>query len=86
MSHFNLSEIFGQYVGQEVEMTVGIPEQTDPVLISMKQTADENGLGFRIWWPGVVGGTTDMQPDRANIYLERQNDGKFTVSNRFEIG
>lgn len=57
----------------------------DQVLEDMKQTASQNSLYLRVWWPGIMG-TMDYRTNRVNAHIEKSADGKWRVANRFELG
>ena len=41
--------------------------------------------GLRVWWDGIMG-TMDFRTNRVNAHIEKEADGKYRVSNRFNIG
>lgn len=57
----------------------------DPVLEDMHNQARKHGLTLRVWWKGVAG-TMDYRTDRVNAHIEKSPDGKWRVSNRFNLG
>jgi len=61
-----------------------LANEKDPVVEALNETAKENGLILRIWWPGVMG-TMEMRGDRVNVWLEQGADKKWRVSDSFEL-
>ncbi len=57
----------------------------DPVFEEMRTEAQKHGLTLRLWWEGVVG-TMDYRTNRVNATIEKNGDGKWRVSSRFNIG
>lgn len=57
----------------------------EPLVQEMEKTASDNGLTLRVWLPGIVG-TMDYRTDRVNAHIEKETDGKYRVSSRFNIG
>lgn len=101
MEDKRLKGIFAKFAGQEVpllekpyKIEIGqktyegtdyqLPEN-NPVIEDIEKTAAANGLTPRIWTPGVFG-TTDWNPRRVNIYIERADDGKWRIKNDFIPG
>jgi len=92
-----LKQAFNKFVGKEVPVkktlkTIGgrgheayEMDQKHPVLEDMRQVAADMGLKMRIWGPDMVG-TMDYREDRVNAYVTKDTQGKWKVSNRFEIG
>lgn len=98
----NLKDIFGKFAGREIPLVekpyevkltnrtikgtqLELADENHPTLAEMNDTAAMNGLTLRLWWPGVMG-TMDMRDDRVNAHLEKSNDGKWRVANKFNIG
>lgn len=97
----DVSKIFNKFAGREIEMVettkrygsrirgiykeLSLKDPCDPTLTEMAKVAKENGLTLRILWPGLAG-TMEMRPDRVTTYIEKQLDGKYRISNRFDIG
>lgn len=94
----DVSDIFNKFAGREVPMnsrTVKVAGYTlheiqpalnpDPVLTEMKDEAKKHGLTLRVWWDGIMG-TMDYRTNRVNAHIEKEADGKYRVSNRFDIG
>ncbi|TAL32769.1 MAG: hypothetical protein EPN97_09750 [Alphaproteobacteria bacterium] len=91
----DISHIFGRFAGREVPLTetktrmkvAGKPYElkeysaapNDPVLQELRQEADRFGLSLRIWWPGMVA-TMELNPDRLNVHIRKDNDGKWRIS------
>ena len=96
----DISLIFGQFAGREIPVkeetrtkdlidppyTVArFATPDDAVLQEMEKTAVDNGLELRFLLPGMQG-IQDERTDRVCAYVEKAPDGKWRVSNRFEIG
>ena len=96
----DISLIFGQFAGREVPVkeetrtknlidppyTVArFSNPDDAVLREMEKAAADNGLEVRFLLPGMQG-IQDARPDRVSAHVEKAPDGKWRVSNRFEIG
>jgi hypothetical protein len=94
----DVSDIFNKFAGREVEMEARVVKvagytftewepknNPDPIISEMEKTADLNGLSLRVWWPGI-GGTCDYRTDRVNAHIEREDDGKWRVQPRFDLG
>lgn len=96
-----LTKLFNKFVGKEVPMIekkvpanigcrivettqVSPADPKDPVLEEMKKTAEENGLKLRVWWPGVSG-TKDLRNNRVNAHIAKASDGKYRVTDDFQI-
>lgn len=101
-SRDDISRIFNKFAGQEIAVTetsrtitIGGKSQTrtgarlaDPensVIAEIREAAAEAGLRVRLWLPGSVG-TRDFRPDRVNVHVEKEADGKYRVAGRFNIG
>lgn len=78
-----LLHLFNKFAGREVlhPMAMGI----DPTIQEMQRVAWDNGLVMRVLLPGAVG-TKDVRTNRINVHIEEGADGKYRVSNRFNIG
>src|SRR4051812_40315344 len=102
MQEKSLTDIFNQFAGKEVPMAetsrtlnIGGKDYTfneiapananDPTLEAMKKAANDKGLRLRVWWPGIMG-TMDYDTRRVNAHIEKAQDGKWRVSNRFNLG
>ncbi len=81
----DLKKIFGKFAGKELKDPNRTTRDCDDVLDSMKAAAKKNGLHLRMWFPGTIG-TMELRLDRVNAHVKQGKDGKFRVSNRFEIG
>lgn len=94
----DVSAMFNKFAGREVPMKeepyvydgqtytrVKLADPNDPTLQEMRDAAKANGLKMRVWWPGVAG-TCDFRMDRVNAHIEKEADGKYRVSKRFNIG
>ena len=60
-------------------------DKDDATLAEMKQVAEQNGLILRLWWEGIMG-TMDYRTDRINAHIEKGNDGKWRIADKFDIG
>src|SRR5689334_1446429 len=70
----------------DIEYTqVSLANPKDPTVEEMRDEAKKNGLTLRVWWDGVAG-TMDFRTNRVNAHIEKGADGKYRVSNRFNIG
>jgi hypothetical protein len=97
----DISHIFGRFAGREVPMTetknrvkVGRKSYVltecrptspdDPVLADLQQEADRFGLSLRIWLPGTVA-TMEINPNRLNVYIQKNPDGKWRIGDDISI-
>jgi hypothetical protein len=55
------------------------------ILLEVEKAAADNDLEVRFILPGMKG-IDDERIDRVNAYVEKSTDGKWRISNRFEIG
>lgn len=97
MNNANLTAIFGRFAGKEVEMDnkqwshdgqtydQWVPKKNDPVLAEMHDTARQNNLSLRVWFPGMMG-TMDFRTNRVNARIAQGTDGKWRIGNSFSIG
>lgn len=76
-----IAQLFNKFAGREIPITNDIPS----VIREMEKTARDNGLELRVWYPGSDG-TADYRTDRVNAHIEKGTDGKWRVSNKFDIG
>jgi hypothetical protein len=76
----NLTEIFNRFVGREVSVDkYGSPDvKKDQNLIEMEKVAQDNGVTLRYSFPGAFL-TGDYRPNRVNVYLQRQPNGKLRI-------
>ena len=94
----DVSPIFNKFAGREVPMNTRVVKvagytfneiepalNPDPVLTEMQDEARKHGLSLRVWWDGIAG-TMDYRTNRVNAHIEQEADGKYRVSNRFNIG
>jgi hypothetical protein len=98
----DLSKIFGKFAGREVPMNekqeeyrvgrltrtriIATPAEEKPAVgEEMKAEAEKHGLKFRLLWPGR-GYTDDYVRTRVNAHVEKGKDGKYRISNKFDIG
>jgi hypothetical protein len=94
----DVTHLFNKFAGREVPMKeepftvrgrtytqVKPVNSPDPVIDEMRDEAQKNGLKLRVWWPGVAG-TCDFRMDRVNAHIEQAPDGKWRVSNKFDLG
>jgi hypothetical protein len=94
----DVSHIFNKFAGREVPMKeepfvirgktytqIRLADDKDPTVQEMRDAAKEAGLKLRLWWPGIAG-TMDFRMDRVNAHIEKAPDGKWRVSNRFDLG
>ena len=94
----DVSKIFNKFAGREVPMNSKVVKvagytfneiepalNPDPVITDMENTAKKHGLTLRVWWDGVAG-TMDFRTDRVNAHIEQEANGKYRVSNRFNLG
>ena len=81
----DLKKIFGKFAGKELRDPNRLTTDIDSVLAQMETAAQKNGLKLRVWFPGTIG-TMELRSDRVNAHVDQGADGKFRVSNKFEIG
>lgn len=98
----DLTKVFGKFAGREVAMNeraeeyrvgrltktrihASPAEDNPPVVQEMKAEAEKHGLKFRLLWPGR-GYTDDYVRTRVNAHVEKGKDGKYRISNKFDIG
>ena len=98
----DLTKVFGKFAGREVPMNektedvrvgravkqriVASPvDENPPVVQEMTEEAQKNGLKLRVLWPGR-GYTDDYVRNRVNAHVEKAKDGKYRISNKFDIG
>ncbi|MEZ0260325.1 MAG: hypothetical protein ACAH80_04905 [Alphaproteobacteria bacterium] len=98
----DLTKTFGKFAGREVPMnektedvrigcvikkrTVATPvDENPPVVQEMKDEATKHGLKLRVLWPGR-GWTDDYDRKRVNVHVEKAKDGKYRISNKFDLG
>jgi hypothetical protein len=60
-------------------------DRNDPTVREMEKTASDNGLVLRFIWAGAAH-TDDWRSNRVNAHLAQGGDGRWRVSNKFEIG
>lgn len=97
MQPFDLKKTFAKYAGREVDATETVHQtkwgdftsvhlnQADPVLTSLFQEAAQAGLEVRLWTPGTAG-TCDHVVTRLNVYVEKEPDGKYRITDNFHLG
>jgi hypothetical protein len=73
------------YSGDHEYTQVKLADPNDPTVQEMRDEAKKHGLKLRLWWPGIAG-TMDFRTDRINAHIEKEADGKYRVSKRFNIG
>ncbi len=94
----DVSDLFNKFAGREVPMKeepftirgktytqVRLANDKDPTVEEMRDEAKSHGLSLRVWWPGTAG-TADFRMDRVNAHIEKAADGKWRVTNRFDLG
>jgi hypothetical protein len=94
----DVSDIFNKFAGREVPMKeepfvirgktytqVRLADENDPTVKELHDDAKAKGLSLRLWWPGMAG-TADFRMDRVNAHIEKATDGKWRISNRFDLG
>lgn len=101
-AHDDISRLFNRFAGKEIGMVessrnvrIGGKDQVrtvarladpqNPMIAEMREAAASAGLHLRVWQPGSVG-TRDFRSDRVNARIEKGNDGKYRIANRFDIG
>ncbi|MDE1151443.1 MAG: hypothetical protein PW788_02805 [Micavibrio sp.] len=94
----DVSHIFNKFAGKEVPMKeeefdfkghkytqVKLADENDATVKEMRDAAKDAGLRLRLWLPGTMG-TMDFRMDRVNARIEKEADGKYRVSPRFNLG
>jgi hypothetical protein len=98
----DVSKLFNKFAGREVEMheekkemrigcvikkgfVVSPADEKGGVFHEMTAEAEKNGLKLRALWPGK-GYTPDYDRKRVNAHIEKAKDGKWRISNKFDIG
>lgn len=98
----DITTLFNKFASKEIEMNentqtlkiggkdytfteVRLANAKDPTVTEMKATAAKAGLSLRLWFPGTIG-TMDYRLDRVNAHIEKEADGKYRVSSRFNLG
>lgn len=102
MDNKTLSALFNKFAGREVPLTVtpqsrqiggqtynydiiDLADKNDPTIAEIQKTAEDNGLRLRLWLPGAMG-TMDVQPNRLNVHVDKEADGKYRVQKNFGLG
>ena len=97
MSNPQISDLFNDFAGKEVEMlerkyeyrgknyTEYTIKKGDETITAMQDLAKENDVTLRMWAPGSVG-TMDFRMNRVNGGVEQGTDGKWRVGSSFTIG
>lgn len=78
-----VSRLFNKFAGKEIS-----PPQnraSDPVIKQMERVAKSEGLKLRVKFPGYLY-TQELRTDRINAYAVQGPDGKWRISNTFNIG
>ena len=73
------------YTGDHEYTQIKLADPNDPTVQEMRDEAKKHGLKLRLWWDGIAG-TMDFRTDRVNAHIEKEADGKYRVSKRFNIG
>ena len=98
----HITDVFNQFAGREIPVVesqhtstfagkpytfdeVTLANPNDPTLQEMQKVANDNGLQLRVWLPDSMG-TDDWLPNRVNAHVEKAADGKYRVSNKFDLG
>lgn len=74
------SRTFGGHTLVEAKIKKG-----DVVTGEIEQAAKQHALQLRIFLPGQFG-TTDYKPNRLNVYVKKEQDGKYRVQKNFSLG
>ena len=75
----------GKNLGTVTFTDVSLADENDPTIREMEKLAKKNGVTLRIEWTGKMS-LIDHKDDRVNVFIEKAPDGKWRISNRFEIG
>lgn len=99
--NLDMSKHFNKFAGREVSVTENPQELTiggktykflspqiaakDPATAELRAEAKKMGLSLREWLPESAG-TCDFDTSRLNIDIEKHEDGKYRIGNRFMLG
>ena len=60
-------------------------DENDPVVKELSDAVAKTGLELRIWLPGTMG-TMDMRPNRLNVHIAKEADGKYRIQPGMDLG
>jgi hypothetical protein len=75
-----------KYPGRRDVPVAVLKNPDDPLVVAMREAAQEHIMGFRLRLPGEPGFQDSHVDLRVNGYGEKGADGKWRVSKRFDIG
>lgn len=94
----DLKAIFGRFAGREVPLEekiidiggggyprLSFKHDPDPTLETLKEEAAKHGLDVRVWIPGTMG-TTEVDRNRLNIYIDKDKYGAWKIQPDFHLG
>jgi len=85
MQRKDITILFNKFAGKELKDPARQTPDIDPTLDEMRQIASTHGYKLRVFFPGDRG-TTDARPDRVNVYVEKNAEGRLIIQNKFKIG
>lgn len=81
----NLNAIFGKYAGQALKDPDRLTCDIDGVYESMQSDALKNGLELRVLFPDSLA-DFGHNPNRANVFVEKDATGKLRIADKFTLG
>lgn len=60
-------------------------DENDPVIKELSDAVAKAGLSLRIWLPDTMG-TMDMRPNRLNVHIRKEDDGKYRIQPGMGLG
>jgi hypothetical protein len=85
MERKDITSLFNKFAGKELKDPNRLTTDIDNTFHEMQQIASNHGYKLRVFFPGDRG-TTDARPDRVNVYVENNAEGRLIIQNRFKIG
>ncbi len=98
----DITKIFNKFAGKEVQvketswtvdagggkteiLKANMLVENEPTIQAMQKLADDKGLTLRILWPNS-GMTDDVQTNRINVHVVKEQDGKYRIGKKFTVG
>ena len=72
-------------LGIEYEGVNADYDENDPVIKDLFAESSKAGYELRVWLPGVLG-TMDSRPWRLNVFITKDDDGKYRIQPEFSLG